>query len=124
MRVSMKYNSAQSACESFSYGEVEDYTVNIGQSFTGFADTSNSETLGNETSSMVQVYPNPVSGNLVNVRMNVENVTYTVYDLVGKVIVKGNLFNNVIDVSTLSSGIYILKLNDGQKDIVHKLIKE
>jgi hypothetical protein len=23
----MKYNAAQTACESFSYGEVEDYTV-------------------------------------------------------------------------------------------------
>ncbi len=29
MRVSMKYNAAQTACESFQYGEVEDYTVNI-----------------------------------------------------------------------------------------------
>ncbi len=29
MRVSMKYNAAQTACESFGYGEVEDYTVNI-----------------------------------------------------------------------------------------------
>jgi PKD repeat protein len=29
MRVSMKYNSAATACETFSYGEVEDYTVNI-----------------------------------------------------------------------------------------------
>ncbi len=29
MRVSMKYNGVPSACESFSYGEVEDYTVNI-----------------------------------------------------------------------------------------------
>jgi PKD repeat protein len=29
MRVSMKYNSAPSPCESFSYGEVEDYTLNI-----------------------------------------------------------------------------------------------
>lgn len=29
MRVSMKYNAAQTACESFSYGEVEDYTANI-----------------------------------------------------------------------------------------------
>jgi PKD repeat protein len=29
MRVSMKYNSAPTPCESFSYGEVEDYTVNI-----------------------------------------------------------------------------------------------
>ncbi len=29
MRVSMKYNGIPSPCESFSYGEVEDYTVNI-----------------------------------------------------------------------------------------------
>jgi len=32
MRVSMKYNGAQDACETFSYGEVEDYHVNIGTS--------------------------------------------------------------------------------------------
>lgn len=36
MRVSMKYNGAQTSCETFSYGEVEDYTVNIG---TGGGDT-------------------------------------------------------------------------------------
>jgi PKD repeat protein len=29
MRVSMKYNSAQTPCETFTYGEVEDYTVNL-----------------------------------------------------------------------------------------------
>ncbi|WP_204344411.1 immunoglobulin-like domain-containing protein [Psychroserpens algicola] len=30
MRVSMKYNAIPTACESFTYGEVEDYTVNLG----------------------------------------------------------------------------------------------
>ncbi len=30
MRVSMKYDAAQTACETFAYGEVEDYTVTIG----------------------------------------------------------------------------------------------
>ncbi len=30
MRVSMKYNGVPASCESFSYGEVEDYTVSIG----------------------------------------------------------------------------------------------
>ncbi|MEW7278041.1 GEVED domain-containing protein [Aquimarina sp. 2201CG1-2-11] len=30
MRVSMKYNGIPGPCESFNYGEVEDYTVNIG----------------------------------------------------------------------------------------------
>ena len=29
MRVSLKYNGIPSACETFSYGQVEDYTVNI-----------------------------------------------------------------------------------------------
>jgi hypothetical protein len=29
MRVSMKYNAVPTSCESFAYGEVEDYTVNI-----------------------------------------------------------------------------------------------
>ncbi len=29
MRVSMKYNAAQTECEAFSYGEVEDYTVSV-----------------------------------------------------------------------------------------------
>lgn len=37
MRVSMKYNGIPTACESFSYGEVEDYTVNL---VTGAADTT------------------------------------------------------------------------------------
>jgi vibriolysin len=30
MRVTMKYNSAPTPCETFSYGEVEDYTLNVG----------------------------------------------------------------------------------------------
>lgn len=37
MRVSMKYNGIPTACEAFSYGEVEDYTVNL---VTGTADTT------------------------------------------------------------------------------------
>ncbi|QHI37365.1 PII-type proteinase [Kordia antarctica] len=37
MRVSLKYNAIPTACESFSYGEVEDYTVNI---TSGAADTT------------------------------------------------------------------------------------
>ncbi|MBC8755247.1 DUF5011 domain-containing protein [Kordia sp. YSTF-M3] len=36
MRVSLKYNAIPTACESFPYGEVEDYTVNI---TSGAADT-------------------------------------------------------------------------------------
>jgi Zn-dependent metalloprotease len=37
MRVSMKYNGIPTSCESFSYGEVEDYTVNL---IAGVPDTT------------------------------------------------------------------------------------
>ncbi len=38
MRVSMKYNARPSACETFTYGEVEDYTINL---FDGLVYSSN-----------------------------------------------------------------------------------
>ena len=48
MRVSMKYNGIPTACESFTYGEVEDYTINI---TTGGGDTQAPTTPGNLTAS-------------------------------------------------------------------------
>ncbi|MEO9965252.1 MAG: M4 family metallopeptidase [Reichenbachiella sp.] len=50
MRVSMKYNGVPTSCESFSYGEVEDYTLNI---VTGSADTEAPTAPGNLTASNV-----------------------------------------------------------------------
>ncbi|UKN03885.1 T9SS type A sorting domain-containing protein [Paracrocinitomix mangrovi] len=47
MRVSMKYNASQSPCEAFSYGEVEDYTLNIieaGQAVTYCTSQGNNST--------------------------------------------------------------------------------
>lgn len=39
MRVSMKYNGIPTTCETFSYGEVEDYTINITTGSGGGSDT-------------------------------------------------------------------------------------
>jgi PKD repeat protein len=44
MRVSMKYNAAPSSCETFTYGEVEDYTVSFGSLAPPVADFSASST--------------------------------------------------------------------------------
>ncbi|WP_452225540.1 M4 family metallopeptidase [Lacinutrix chionoecetis] len=41
MRVSMQYNAVPTACQSFTYGEVEDYTINIGSSTTDTEAPSN-----------------------------------------------------------------------------------
>ena len=128
MRVSMKYNAAQTACGSFSYGEVEDYTVNIGQSVNAVATTTHGgQELGNETiaSFEAKLYPNPVSGNILNVSMNdARETAYQVFDMMGKKVLQGNLSSGTIQVNGLSSGVYLLKLNDGQKEVAKKFIKQ
>ena len=126
MRVSMKYNAAQTSCETFSYGEVEDYTVNIvDNSFRAtFATTTTStETLGNEASFVFKAYPNPVT-DFFQVNIKKESASYKIINTIGQLVKKGELLNGNINVSDLDAGIYLLDVNDGQKSFKSKLIKK
>lgn len=129
MRVSMKYNAAQTACETFDDGEVEDYTVNITAASSkdnGAVALSNAQPLGNETASEVMVYPNPATS-FVQVRVAAEkgaSMSYRVLNTIGRVVMAGELTQSAVDVSQLNSGVYILELNDGQKLLTNKLIKK
>lgn len=125
MRVSMKYNAAQTACESFSYGEVEDYTVNIGAApITGFNNTIASE-LGNESNLFdYTIYPNPTNS-FVNISMaDNRKVSYRIINYLGQQVDAGKLSENAINVNKLSIGTYIIEINDGQKTMTKKLIKK
>lgn len=55
LRVSMKYNSAPSPCESFSYGEVEDYTLNIQDDVAEPCDAPSGLTTSNATTNSIDV---------------------------------------------------------------------
>lgn len=55
MRIASKKGSAPTSCESFSNGEVENYTVNIIDSTLGVED---------ELLSQFEIYPNPTDGNI------------------------------------------------------------
>ncbi len=126
MRVSMKYNSNATACEDFGDGEVEDYTVNItagSASFTIFNDPTG-DTLGNEAPISVRAYPNPAM-NYIQVQFGkAENLNYRIVDVIGKTVKQGTAARNTINVSELQRGIYILQVNDGQKSMSTKLIKQ
>ena len=127
MRVSMKYNSAQTACETFSYGEVEDYTVNIGQAAnTTNAEEQNYGSLGiSEAAFGINMYPNPAE-NILNIELlDNREATYSIYNVLGQQVLNGSLNRTAtINVSTLSDGLYIVKINDGQKELVERFIKE
>ncbi len=130
MRVSMKYNSSQTACENFADGEVEDYAINIVSStssnlFTTF-NTSDTDILGTEGAINVTAYPNPAS-NSIQVSLNNRNVTlssYKITNTLGQLVLKGDLKKNGnINISNLTSGIYFVEVEDGQKIFKTKLIK-
>ncbi|GIV44901.1 MAG: hypothetical protein KatS3mg035_2024 [Bacteroidia bacterium] len=61
MRVSMKYNGAPTACETFGYGEVEDYTVNISNA-SSTCNVPTSVTASNITTNSATISWTAVSG--------------------------------------------------------------
>jgi len=126
MRVTMKYYSSATSCETFSYGEVEDYTVNIVETYAGFASTiyRDAEELGIESSEMVKLYPNPVE-DILNIELQAYRPTARIYNAQGMLIMVQDLdLNTTVDVSNLSSGVYFVKIDDPKEPIVKFFVKK
>jgi len=117
MRVVMRYNAAPSACGTFNYGEVEDYSVDIseGEPSVTFENTTSYDIPDNNTtgvSSPIAVDRNGASGT-VSVAVNITH-TYkgdlivdvihadgTVYNLHNRT---GGSANNIIETYSLDAG--------------------
>lgn len=71
----------------------------------------------------VSMYPNPTSG-ILNIHSELDNYSLQLIDLTGKVVVsKVNMsMTTQIDVSSLSSGIYLVKLNNGSNQLTKKVV--
>ncbi len=109
MRVTTKYNSASTACENSFDGEVEDYTVNV-------LEPLSVNELDNLSSQLV-VFPNPNKGKF-NVSLNQStgnNINISVYDVRGRLVYNKQYknsfnFNEIINLKTIQSGLYLLKV--------------
>ncbi|HEX9980541.1 MAG TPA: GEVED domain-containing protein [Flavobacterium sp.] len=111
MRVSMKYNGTPTACETFSYGQVEDYTVNI-------AAARENETLA------FQIFPNPVSGDELNVSSIENNSPYRIVNMLGQEIGRGKVLNGTVPVSGIASGTYLLEVTSEGQTAVKRFIRK
>lgn len=68
----------------------------------------------------VNIYPNPTNG-LVHIS-GVENASISVYGLNGKLINSDDLIDdNSVDLSTLSNGIYLIKIQKGEAILTKKI---
>ncbi len=118
MRVSMKYNAIPTSCESFQWGEVEDYKVDIGAS--SIAQTL---TIEDGNSIEIYIYPNPVRGNVLYVKSN-ESMGYIIVNALGQQVAKGAYITNGINVSGLEPGLYVIQFNANNKTITKKFVKQ
>lgn len=120
MRVSMKYNASPTPCETFTYGEVEDYTVVISATAGQNYNTTSIEQ-GDFT---FAIYPNPVKGTVLNVELlGVEATHYTVFNMLGQQVSKG-VFTNSINVGELTSGVYFIEISNGEQKFTKRFIKQ
>jgi len=100
IRVSMKYNAIPTSCEAFSYGEVEDYTVNLKTVTSTCTDVTLTLKLDN--------YP--------------EETSWTIKTSAGATVASGGTYGSSPDGSTITAtnclpaGCYTFTINDSYGD--------
>lgn len=76
----------------------------------------------NEISGL-KLFPNPLSGNVLNVTSNSNaDKTIAVYDVLGKNVLNAKVTNETVNVSGLNSGVYIVKITEEGKTATRKLV--
>lgn len=92
---------------------------------TSWADVTPPTTLSTEefTDNSFKVYPNPTIDGFVNiVSTNNEDINVTVYDILGKEVLSSALTNNRLNVSSLNTGIYMLRITQNNTSTTKKLV--
>lgn len=72
------------------------------------------------------MYPNPVRDQLIiETSGGNETVTYEIYNSFGQIVQKGSFIEKtIIQISSFSTGIYFVKLLNGNSTEVKKIVKE
>ena len=86
------------------------------------ADFTTLQNQNNEIAGL-KVYPNPVSNGVLHVEssLNLEK-TVSLFDVLGKEVIKTTTSNTTINIANLNSGIYIVKITEGGKTATKKLV--
>ncbi|MDB4108093.1 T9SS type A sorting domain-containing protein [Flavobacteriaceae bacterium] len=102
----------------FSYLSKRDFDKHFGFSVRFVRDASSLSII--DFSNSIIIYPNPVKNMLTIDRLVVKDVV--IYSILGKAVLKMSN-QNTIDVSSLSKGVYFIKVSDGINSSTKKFIK-
>lgn len=119
MRISMKWNGTPTSCESFSYGEVEDYTVNFVAS-----NEENSFGFDQLDQAEISLYPNPAHDYFVLQGDLIVGSEMYIFDVNGKQVMQMNINETLNTISTIGfdPGVYIVRLLSNSETINKKII--
>lgn len=120
MRVSLKPNNDPNSCGLNYDGEVEDYTITVEESFA----TSN--TLFDD----LQIYPVPADGKLtVSFKVKDKNSTIIrLFDFRGRLLdtqkfsTISSAFNREVQLKNTSSGLYLMQIENADKQVTKKIV--
>ncbi|MFC4738699.1 T9SS type A sorting domain-containing protein [Flavobacterium ponti] len=71
----------------------------------------------------LSLYPNPVSGNVLNITSAANlDMNVAIFDVLGKQVINTKVTNNTVNVSNLNAGVYIVKITEDGKTATRKLV--
>ncbi len=72
----------------------------------------------------ITLYPNPVKGDLLNVKSDYSNLNYEIYNMVGQLVGKGIVKNDAINISELDGAIYQIIFTLEDETLTKRFIKQ
>lgn len=98
------------------YGEAEDYNVMVSTNLST-SDIAHSN-------DGIKIYPNPVS-DVLNITKVSDKADFTIHNAAGQLVDRGTIKDGKINVSSLVKGVYMLTIEDGNKEaFTTKIIKK
>jgi PKD repeat protein len=92
----------------------------------GYIVVSNTGVEISNFSDNIQVYPNPVSNELIiEIKDNYEQINFEIINIIGQSIYKGSIVEKaIIQTSDFTPGVYLIKFENGEKFEFRKIVKE
>jgi antitoxin component YwqK of YwqJK toxin-antitoxin module len=123
MRIAMKRGAIPTPCETFGYGEVEDYSIEIVDNSTlnGQLNKEIKEQLSKE----IKVYPNPSKGSFtVSFNRLKDDFSLNVYNVLGQLVFsKSYSSKKNVKMNIEKPGIYFIKYkNENGKILISKIL--
>jgi hypothetical protein len=131
MRVSMKYASVSTSCETFTWGEVEDYKIKIlPAAKSGLANNenrfANAIDISETSPEQFVLFPNPAKDIITITNIGNADFSAVIHNSSGILVKIVNIYGEKsnINIGDLPSGIYNIKLDVGQKTISRRFVKQ